>query len=195
MRKEGRGLSVALQDLDGVNMYPIFRFAKEMVKFRSAPRLDLGDIHVSTHMCWPWDVDPWMELNNGRALTLFDLGRLPMAHRSGLVPLLKKRGWKMAVAGMSVRYRRRVRMFQRVSMQSTILGWDNRFFYFQQSMWSKGEATSSILARMAVTDDKGIMSPAKAAIELGWPETSPDLPEYVSAWIVAEAKRPWPPLI
>lgn len=176
-------------------MYPIFRFAKEMTKFRRSPGLALGEVHVSSHICWPWDVDPWLELNNGRTLTLYDLGRLPLAHRSGMLPVLRKMGWSMAVAGASVRYRRRVRMFQRITMQSKILGWDSRFFYFQQSMWNKGEATSSILARMAVTDDKGILTPAKAAKELGWPETSPALPEYVSAWTMAEGKRPWPPAV
>ena len=62
-------------------MYPLLRFAKEMVKFRNAPRLDLLAPHVSTHRCWPWDLDPWIELNNGRTLTLYDLGRLPMAVR------------------------------------------------------------------------------------------------------------------
>jgi len=174
-------------------MYPIIRFTKEMVKFRKARKLDLGEVHVSTHICWPWDVDPWMELNNGRALSLYDLGRLPMALRSGILPLLKEMGWQMAVAGVSVRYRRRVRMFQRFKTQSTILGWDRRFLYFQQSMWRKGEATSSILARMAITDANGILAPQTAANALGWPKASPNLPEYVLAWIEAEAKRPWPP--
>ncbi|MFT4716479.1 MAG: acyl-CoA thioesterase FadM [Paracoccaceae bacterium] len=176
-------------------MYPIFRFAKEMAIFRRAPKMDLGDVHISSHVCWPWDVDPWMELNNGRALTLYDLSRLPMAYRSGLITLVKEKGWQMAVAGASVRYRRRVRMFQRFTTHSTILGWDDRFFYFQQSMWSRGEATSSLLARMAVTDSNGILAPAEAAVALGWCTASPELPEYVSAWINAEAKRPWPPKV
>ena len=70
-------------------MYPLFRFAKEMIKFRNAPRLAVTGTHVSTHVCWPWDLDPWIELNNGRTLTLFDLGRIPMAQRSGLIPILR----------------------------------------------------------------------------------------------------------
>ncbi len=176
-------------------MYPIFRFAKEMAIHARVGTLPLGEIHRSTHICWPWDVDPWLEMNNGRTLTLFDLGRLPMVHRAGMLPALKANGWAVAVAGASVRYRRRVRMFQRFSMQSAILGWDARFMYFQQSMWSKGEATSSILLRMAITDASGILAPARMAAELGWPETSPTLPEYVTAWIKAEAKRPWPPTV
>ncbi len=176
-------------------MYPIFRFAKEVIVHARDGRLALGEVHVSRHMCWPWDVDLWMELNNGRTLTLYDLGRLPMAWRSGLLSVLRRNHWSMAVAGASVRYRRRVHMFQRFTMHSMILGWDERFFYFQQSMWRRGEATSSILARMAVTDDKGILAPVHVARELGWPEQSPPLPEYVRAWIDAEGLRPWPPSV
>ncbi|NHX27094.1 thioeseterase, partial [Escherichia coli] len=59
-------------------MYPFFRMTKERVKHRSAGALQPGDAHLSHHLCWPWDLDIWNELNNGRTLTLFDLGRLPL---------------------------------------------------------------------------------------------------------------------
>lgn len=148
-------------------MYPVFRFALQMIRFHRAPPLGPGEVHYSSHICWPWDVDPWMELNNGRALTLYDLGRLPMVRRAGLLAAMRRRGWGMAVAGTSVRYRRRVRMFQRFRMQSTILGWDQRFFYFQQSMWRGSEATSSTMMRIAATDENGILQPAAMVAEAG----------------------------
>ncbi len=34
-------------------MYPFIRFAKEVIKFRSAPPLGLRDVHVSHHRIWP----------------------------------------------------------------------------------------------------------------------------------------------
>ncbi len=176
-------------------MYPIVRFAKEMALHGRANTLALGRVHVSRHICWPWDIDPWLELNNGRALTLYDLGRLPMVYRTGLIAALRKNGWGMSVAGASVRYRRRIKAFQSFTMQSAILGWDQRFFYFQQSMWRNGEAASSLLTRMAVTDKNGILAPQKAAGAAGWNTVSPKLPQYVIAWIAAEGLRPWPPEI
>ena len=71
--------------------------------------------HVSTHRCWPWDLDPWVELNNGRTLTLYDLGRMPLsvAHRAACGAGARK-GWGLTVAGNTTRYRRRVRLFDRV---------------------------------------------------------------------------------
>lgn len=175
-------------------MYPFVRLIKEMVKFRRAPRLGLFDTHVSHHVCWPWDLDPWMELNNGRTLTLFDLGRMPFMVRLGLVDALRANGWGMTAAGNSVRYRRRVRMFHRVEMRTRLLGWDRRFFYVEHSMWRNGEALNHMLLRQAATDQQGILAPERLVAALGHGDLpSPDLPDWVQAWVSADAMRPWPP--
>ncbi len=176
-------------------MYPVLRFAKETVRARRLPRLGPQAVHHSTHLCWPIDIDPWMELNNGRTLTLYDLGRMPLLDRLGFLTLMRDQSWGMVVAGASIRYRRRVKVFNRFRMQSALLGWDARFFYFQQSMWLGDEASSSILVRSAMTDANGIAAPAKATIKLGWGADSPALPAYVQAWVQAEGDRPWPPEI
>jgi len=174
-------------------MYPFVRMVKEMWKYRKAGQIGLTDPHVSSHICWPWDLDIWMELNNGRTLTLYDLGRIPMAMRTGLVPAMKQNRWSITVAGNTVRYRRRVRAFQRIEMVSRLIGWDARFFYMEQSMWRHGDCTSHMLLRSAFTDRNGIVPTEKVAAAMGHAEPSPELPEWVRAWIEADAKRPWPP--
>jgi len=174
-------------------MYPYLRMAHELWKFRSAPRLPILGTHVSHHRCWPQDIDPWMELNNGRTLTLYDLGRLPLGARTGLHKVLKAKGWGMTVAGNSLRYRRRVRMFDRVEMRSRCIGWDHRFIYMDQSMWKEGNCTSHMLIRSAVTSKAGIVPPAELLKALGATLESPPLPDWVQGWIAADATRPWPP--
>ncbi len=174
-------------------MYPYLRMYKELFKFRAAPGLGIFDTHVSHHRCWPQDIDPWMELNNGRTLTLYDLGRIPLGKRTGLHRVLRANGWGMTVAGNTTRYRRRVRMFDRVEIRSHCIGWDARFFYMEQSMWKDGECTSHVLIRSAATSKAGIVPPAQVARTLGVSEISPTLPDWVQAWIAADAQRPWPP--
>ena len=176
-------------------MYPIFRMFLERRRAKPMPKLAFGEVHRSSHYCLLSDIDPWMEMNNGRTLTLFDLGRIPMAERSGVITATTKRGWGITVAGASIRYRARVRLFQKIDITSAFLGWDHRFLYLQQTMWRGDVATSSTLCRWAVTSDQGIVAPEKLAREMGWPETSPDLPQYAQNWIDAEQQRPWPPLI
>lgn len=174
-------------------MYPFLRMAKEIWTNRNAPPLGLTEAHVSHHICWPWDLDFWFELNNGRTLTLYDLGRVPMAMRTGLIRHMRARRWGITVAGNTLRYRRRVRAFDRIEMVSRCIGWDARFFYMEQSMWRRGECTSHMLLRAAVTSAGGIVPPAEVLATMGLPAESPDLPGWVRAWIAADAERPWPP--
>lgn len=177
-------------------MYPIFRFAHQVLRYRNAPRLAPGEVHVSQHICWPWDLDPWMELNNGRTLTLFDLGRIPLAQRSGLVDMLRREGWGLTVAGSVVRYRRRVRMFDRIEMRSRLLGWDHRFLYLEQTMWkTDGACANHAVYRSAVTDRNGIVTPDRVLAALGLPDRPMPLPDWVMQWIAAEDLRPWPPML
>lgn len=175
-------------------MFPMIRLAKEFVKFRNAPPLPFDGTHVSHHMCLPWDIDPFMELNNGRTLTLFDLGRLILAKRAGLLAALKREGWGLTMAGSCVRYRRRIRMFDRFEMRSRALGWDDRFFYIDQSMWkTNGECANHVVYRAAVTDADGIVHTDRVKRALGAEAATLELPDWVLKWIEAENARPWPP--
>ena len=176
-------------------MYPYLRMMKVMAEARRAPPLGLFEAHVSQHICWPWDLDLWWELNNGRTLTLYDLGRLPLARRTGLDTVLAAKGWGMAVAGSSIRYRRRVTAFNRLTMHTRCIGWDARFVYMEQSLWRAGDCTSHVLIRSAITSTKGIVPPAEMALAIGVAPESPALPDWVQAWIAADATRPWPPAV
>lgn len=176
-------------------MYPFVRMMKELAVSRGAAPLPLTGTHISHHICWPWDIDLWMELNNGRTLTLFDLGRIPLAQRVGLVTVLRQNRWGLTMAGVSVRYRRRVRAFDRVELRSRAVGWDERFVYLDQSMWKDGECTTQALYRSAITSREGIVPPAKVMDAMGGAEQSPPLPDWVQHWIEADASRPWPPAL
>jgi acyl-CoA thioesterase FadM len=178
-------------------MYPYLRMFKEMWMFRRAPKLGVLDPHVSYHRIWPQDLDPWRELNNGRTLTLFDLGRIPMARRMGIDRALAQNGWGMTVAGNSTRYRRRVTLFARLRQVSRVIGWDDRFIYIEQSFWRRAaqgeECTAQMLLRSAITSQAGIVPPVKMLAALGSDGASPPLPDWVKAWSAADALRPWPP--
>lgn len=174
-------------------MYPFFRLAWQFFVHRNAPKLSVLDTHVSHHYCLPWDIDVWAELNNGRTLTLYDMGRLPLARRAGLIKVLRDNRWGLTMAGCSVRYRRRVRMFDKIEMRSRAVCWDDKFIYLEQSMWKQGDCTSHILYRSAVTDRNGIVPTAKIITALDPDLQSPAIPDWIKNWIAADATRPWPP--
>lgn len=174
-------------------MYPFVRMAKEIWLGRRQPAIGLLDTHVTRHICWPWDLDFFLELNNGRTLTLFDLGRVPLGMRTGFSGATGRRRWGVAVAGSAIRYRRRVRAFDRVTIRTRCIGWDARFFYMEQSMWKGEDCTSQQVIRSAVTSKTGIVPTAEVLAEMGVSRESPTLPAWVAAWIEAEGLRPWPP--
>ncbi len=174
-------------------MYPFVRMIKEMVKFAKADPLHVDGVHVSHHRCWPWDIDLWRELNNGRTLTMYDLGRIPLAGRTGLSRALIKNRWGLTMAGASVRYRKRIRTFARFEMRSRLVGWDGKFFYVEQTMWLGDDCANQIVYRSAVTDRDGIVPSDKVRAAIGHTGPAPTLPEWVQAWIAADATRPWPP--
>jgi acyl-CoA thioesterase FadM len=174
-------------------MYPVIRLALAMSRARRMGPMQVTAEHRSAHLCLPWDLDVFAEMNNGRVLTLYDLGRFGLGERIGLTAALRRRKWGLAVAGASVRYRRRVTAFARIDMATRVVAWDARFFYIVQSMWVGGDCASQALLRTAVTARGRAIPSAELAAELGIDPTSPEPPDWVAAWIAAEATRPWPP--
>lgn len=176
-------------------MYPFVRIAWQFYKHRNDPALPMTGTHISQHYCLPWDLDPWNELNNGRTLTLYDLGRIPLSNRTGLVQILRTNKWGLTVAGSVVRYRRRVQMFDKLVMKSRCITWDARFFYLEQSMWkTDGECASHAVYRSAVVGTGGIVNPAEVIKQTTHTGPPPPMPDFIAKWIVAEDARVWPPM-
>jgi len=175
-------------------MYPIFRLVKEYAMATRQPRLQLDGTHVSYHRCWPQDLDLFMEMNNGRILTILDLGRTTLAHRVGLLRVLRQQKWGLTMAGVSVRYRKRIRPFVKFGTVSKMVSWDHRFMYLDQSIWIGNECAVQALYRSAVTDKNGLVTPDRLLTAMGIAALPPEVPDWVQAWIDADATRPWPPI-
>lgn len=177
-------------------MYPIFRILFQSLRARKQPSLGLWDTHVSQHICMPWDLDLWMELNNGRTLTLFDIGRVSMGERNGTNAAAKEHRFGIAMAGATVRYRKRITMFQKLEMRTRCAGFDDKFIYMEQGMWDKdGVCCNHLLIRAAVLKKRKMVPPAQFFEKFDATVSSPPLPLWVKAWIDADELRPWPPEI
>ena len=69
-----------------------------------ADTITIDDISATSFRIRPWDIDMFLEVNNGRVLTLYDLGRFDFSIRMGLAKALRQNKWGLVVAGSTVRY-------------------------------------------------------------------------------------------
>lgn len=175
-------------------MYPYIRSGLAVLRGRRKPKLpSLVSTLTTHHRAWPWDTDMYNELNHGRILTLFEVNRWELAARMGLITYLWRNKLGFTVAGVSVRYRRRVPLFARYRIETRPLGWDEKFIYIEQQMWIGDMACNQLLLRTAFLGRDGVVPPGDAAQAMGHAPASPPLPDWVQNWIDAETTRPWPP--
>ena len=174
-------------------MYPLLRLGKVLWQAKKAPELHYLDKSTISLRCHPWDLDMFNEMNNGRILTLFDLGRFDLAMRCGLMATLKRQRWALVVAGSSVRYRKRIKAWDKITMHSQYLGHDERWMYLSQSMWVGDNPCCSVLIRSGVTGKQGLIAPEQVITSTGHHHQNPELPSWVKDWASADNSREWPP--
>ena len=176
-----------------IQMYPFIRLIDVFIRGRRRAPLGPTDVSVLHMTVWPWDCDISGEMNNGRHLTLFDLGRFDFGTRSGLMKILKQKRWGLVVAGSTIRYRRRLTPFQRYTLHTHLVARDEKWFYFVQSTERKGVVCSSALLRTGVTSKGKVIPTQDVADALGHPDWQTPMPAWVKAWADSDATRPWPP--
>ncbi len=172
-------------------MYPYYRIFKLLAVARKKPKMGIKDKSILKLRVWPGDIDIFKELNNGRHLTLMDFGRFDMAARNGLLNLVKKKGWGLAVAGASIRYRHRLKLFNKFELHTSVAGYDERWFYFHQQIIRNNKIHSAALIRTAVTSSKGIVNINEVIKEMGVKVDKYPLPDWVKAWADSDDMRPW----
>jgi acyl-CoA thioesterase FadM len=99
---------------------------------------------------WPTDLDVSLHMNNGRYLSLMDLGRVDLLVRSGLFRAVRERGWLPVLSGAQVHFRRELRPFQPFDLETRLLGWDGVWFTMEQRFLTRAADGRDVVAAMAV---------------------------------------------
>ena len=172
-------------------MYPYLRVFKTLFLAKFGSSLDIDEESVLRMRVLLGDTDIYPELNNGRHLTLMDIGRLDLAQRTGLLRIVHRQKWGFAVAGASVRFRSRLKAFKRFRLHTRIVAIDDRWIYFHQNTIQNGNIHSSALVRAGITSKQGLIPVKKVLEAMGVPDWDPGMPKWVAAWSEAEELRPW----
>lgn len=170
-------------------MYPYWRALKVFVPPKTPLEFELNQTVVINQRVWLSDIDVYPELNNGRHLTMMDLGRYEYGRRVGLFKLLRKHNWGLMVAGNFTRYRRRLKFMQRYQIHTKVVAYDERWIYFYQTTQRKDTIHSSALIRTAVTSKDGLVSTKTVFDEMSM-DFDPTVPDWVQKWIELNAIAP-----
>ena len=137
--------------------------------------------------CWPNDLDSNLHMNNGRYLTLLDIGRMDLTIRTGLLRQMLKNRWNPVAGGVLIRYRRPIAPFQKFEIRTRVLGWDSKWFYLQQRFYGlDGKLIAAALVKAVFLGKMGSVPPAELARSMGHTGESPALPEAVAKWNSAD---------
>lgn len=113
-----------------MNMY--LRLLWFLVRVRGRGPLSIWDTSRSRFRVNPLDLDVQKHMNNGRYLSLMDLGRMDLMLRSGFWGHVRAKGWFPVVAGQTITYRRSLTLGQRFDIATRVMGHDGRWIYLEQ---------------------------------------------------------------
>jgi acyl-CoA thioesterase FadM len=152
------------------------------------PPADMYDWTEVTMRVRITDCDSYLHVNNGRYLSIMDIGRINHAGRCGMIGLWRRTGWKPVAGGATIRFRRELRMFSRYTLRTRCAGWDEGWsFWEQEFLRADGKLAARAYAKVAMLDTDGSRLPSATVIEaLGGASQSPPLPEGIATWQASE---------
>ena len=138
---------------------------------------------------WPQDIDVYGHVNNGRYLTLMDLGRWSYSVRTGTLRTMLDRKWLPLIGAAVIEFRRELKVFQRCELVTRVLGWDAKWVYIEHRLEREGVIHSRALVRAVFKQGRQTISFDELLAAIGLRETSPFTTEELSRQ-VAEAMVP-----
>ena len=152
----------------------------------SSPRRPTASVlgPISTPFrCLPTDLDVFRHMTNSRYLAILDLGRLDLMIRTGLAKRFSAQGWYPVVAAETIRFRKSLQMFDSFSVETRILGWDEKAFILEQRFLKGDDCVAEALIRGRILSKKGgTVSPRRVLELAGVPFESPTLSPWVHEW-------------
>jgi len=139
----------------------------------------------------PTDIDLLRHMNNGRYLSLFDLGRWDLLVRTGMWDAMRDRGWYAVVSSETVTFRKSLNLWQRFDVESRMIGHDDKAVYVEHRAVVDGELYARVIVRARMMKRSGgTLSHDELFAAVGRPEGIPEVDPWVHEWAAASALPP-----
>lgn len=168
-----------------MNLY--FRLFLLLLKlpFLKKVKSPLDETTMTVHV-WPNDLDYNFHMNNGRYLTIMDLGRTHYLAKSGLMKAVLKRKWLPILGSAKIHFIRPLNCFNKIHLKTRLAYWDEKWIYMEQHFYHKNQlmATAIIKALFVCKGQK--ISPDELLKIVPNPPQRPAPAEKLVKWIEAE---------
>lgn len=134
----------------------------------------------------PNDLDLNLHLNNGRFLSIMDLGRLDLLLRTDLGKVLWSHRWQPLVGGVNIRYKQSLMPFQRYRLRTKVIGWDQKWFYIEQRFQRGNRVIAVGLVKALFRGNRRNVPPQEVLKLVHVNIDPPEMPEMVKRWLSME---------
>ncbi|GAA0347490.1 hypothetical protein GCM10009092_09860 [Bowmanella denitrificans] len=150
-------------------------------------KLHLLDEGVTYHRVWPWDLDAYGHMNNGRYLQISDVARIELMCRTNAAHIIFKRRFGGVLGGSLVRHVRALKVFSRYLVVSRVLCWDERWFYTEHRFETlSGKVITTCITRAALRCKKDWAGTSDIVNSVAPGLCSPIANKTVCAWMKAD---------
>ncbi|WP_432454059.1 MULTISPECIES: acyl-CoA thioesterase [unclassified Agarivorans] len=150
--------------------------------FSSKSAASVSEDFVISLRALPFDCDANMHLTNSRYLAFGDLGRIDMMLKTGLAAASLKQRWLGVVNAQSITYIRPIKPLSKLELHSKLLGWDEKYWYFEHRFIGQDTLYASILVRGVFIRGKSVITMTDLLHLIGDTQPSPELPLRVIHW-------------
>lgn len=135
----------------------------------------------------PNDLDLNLHMNNGRFLSLMDLGRLDLLIRTDLAAALFRHRWQPLVGAVNIRYKVSLLPFQRYRLRTKVIGWDEKWFYIEQRFERGNRTVAVALVKALFRGDHRNIPPEETLRLIRVNIDPPVMPDKIKKWLSMEA--------
>jgi acyl-CoA thioesterase FadM len=162
-----------------------------MITSRRKPRKDFREVGRITMRVMPNDLDLLRHVNNGIYLSLMDLGRMDLMIRTGKWQELGRRGWYPVAASVTVTYRRSLRLWEKYTLETKMVGFDEKAMYVEQRFVRDNEVyVNAIMRARFLKKTGGTVTIAELGELAGIDPTTMPIPEWIATWAKDAALPP-----
>lgn len=164
-------------------MVLLFRTVWKGLTLRFRPPLAGLGTSILAFRVWPNDLDVNVHMNNGRFLSVMDLGRFDLTFRTGLGRAMLRNRWKPLVGGVTIRYRRSLDPFESYELHTRLMGWDTKWFFLEQRFFKRGgDLAAEGVVRALFRGKDGNVPAAEVLRQMGYEGPQPELPDVIRRW-------------